>query len=892
MKNEGISRIVGRASLPGMFALLGVAAACGGSGGSAAGADPAPDPGVEAVPEEAVEMVGETPAETGGDPLTETVDDLPADAVAPGFSLSVDPALKPALASLPGPRPLARMVGQTGIAMDFVLGELILATDDDAKLAAFLGRWGGTEVDTVPGIGGQPAQHLVALDPAAADVAALIAEVRGKAPALAGSFTTSAEAASKLLAVALAEASRGGLAVSPNFVLPYDAIADGTTTEAPAGDDASYGPNAFAWPYMDTGSAQDIGVGRAWQALERAGRLGNRVRILVIDGGFAPSADFPAVRQVVGDWNVPNPGSCGGSACNWHGTMVTTAAMGRPDDGFGAAGPAGPVGELLAVPFETDFFALVFTLERIVTATLFGGARIVNMSFGFELDLGWDIAVKVACLGLCPSPSEILGSMTGTVAATGKLLFASAGNAQGGAPQKDVDNGGASPEGGTTIPCELPGVICVGGMAHGATALDPGSNFGSQVEGDSVDIYGPFWTFVGPDPDAPANAARLRAGTSFSSPFVAGVAALVWAADPSLSASQVWQFLRDTAHVGGVGTTGNPQRVNAFGAVARVLGGEPPTVTLSGPSAAALNREVAFTAVASDPEHGAGLCPPPACPLAWSPEPARTVGNTAYFRFAAAGEVTVTVTAEDAVGQADSDSRTVAVSNSAPVVAISQPTPGASVQQGVAIQLLGSATDLNEGPDPGPGPVACTWTSSVAGDAGFPKNGCDTTATFASTGPRTLTLSAADPQGLSATATVSLAVTPPPSNLPPVITTGALPPTNYNGGYAWDAPISVAAGATDPEGNNPISYAWRATSFRPNSTTVWAADVTVQGPAATAGLSWTPASHPALFGDFADFGIDCYDGQTVRLTLRATDGLGNTATKTLPDVKVFRCILI
>ncbi|MGC4115984.1 MAG: S8 family serine peptidase [Myxococcales bacterium] len=610
--------------------------------------------------------------------------------------------------------------------------------------------------------------------------------------------------------------------------------------------------------------------------------------MMILDGGFAPSADFPDARSVAGDWNAPSLLACaGGAACPWHGTMVTTCAMGKPDDSFGAAGPAGPVGELLAVPFQSDFFGIISTLERIVGSTVFGNPRIINMSFGFEVDLGWDIAVKASCLGLCPSPTEVLGSMTAVVAASGKLLFAAAGNAG-----KDVDNGADVVEGSTFVPCELPGVICVGGMGHGVTARDPASNFGSKAGDATVDIYGPFWMWVGPDPDNAGNVARLVSGTSFSSPFVAGVAALVWAANPGLSAGQVWETLRDTAHVGGVGVGGNDRRVDAFAAVARILGGAPPSVTLNGAATAALNREWSGTSVVNDPEYSAaGFCPPSACPLSWSPVPARTSGNVATYRFTTVGTQAVSVTAQDLVGQETSATRSVVVVNSPPVVAISQPAAGASIPQGVPTQLLGSATDLNEGADPGPGAIACRWVSSAA-DPGFPSSSCNTSVTFGSTGPRTLTLSATDPQGVTSSANVAITVTPPPANLPPTITLGALPPPNYSGGYDWEVPIAVTASATDPEGNTPISYTWKATSLRPQSETVFASEVVIAGPSASASLNWTPSATPSLLGDFAALGNDCYYGQVVRLTLHATDSLGNRSTRSVADIKIFRCILI
>ncbi len=810
----------------------------------------------------------------------------------------VDNTLTPTQATVPGPdgpRPVARMVGESGIAMDFVLGELIISTDDPAKLNAFLSRWGGQVLSETEKVGDAPKTYQVRLNPSGAQVEAILQRLNQSLPDLKGRFSTSSPEAAQLLAVALSEANQEKMTVTPNFVVLPAAIADGSTAEAPTRSslspaDIPYTPNAFNWTYMNRGSAQDIGVGEAWRLLERAGRLSNRVRIMILDGGFALNNDFPATRQVVGSWNEPSLLQCsGGNSCPWHATHVTTAAMGRPDNGFGVAGPAGPVGELLAVPFQGDFIGIISTLERIITATLFGNPKIINMSFGFELDLGWDIAVKVACLGLCPSPSEVMDGFAVAVSATGKLLFAAAGN-----EGKDVDNGGGI-EGSTHIPCELRSVICVGGMAHDSTARDLGSNFGTKRDDNSVDIYGPYWVWAGPDPESPANEARLRAGTSYSSPFVAGVAALVWAANPSLSASQVWAILRDTAHVGGVGVGGFERRVNAFAAVSRALevGSSGPSVALSAASTADLNREWSITANVTD--FAGNNCPPVFCPLTFDPAPTRTVGNTAYYRFNTAASRTIRVTTRDLLGREGSATREVTVINTAPVVRIDAPSNGDSFYQGQTVNLVGTATDLNEGPDPGPGPIACRWEGSAAD--GFPRTGCNLSVTFSTTGSRTLTLRATDPQGLSSTASVTINITPPPANLPPNINTfGPLSPStpNYSGGFTWTTTFTAPASATDPEGNTPITYIWRATSYRPDDdSVVWRSNVVLSTSTTTGNLSWTPSTNnPSdLLVGFSSTapGNACYNGQLVRLELVARDSLNNESTRSFAAIRIYRC---
>jgi len=809
----------------------------------------------------------------------------------------VDSNLTPAQPTLPGPegtpRPLARMVGESGIAMDFVLGELLISTNDEAKLNAFLGRWGGRVLSQTEAVEGAPKTYRVQLNPSGAQVEAILRQLNQNVPDLKGRFATSSPEAAQLLAVALSEANREKMTVTPNFAMPPAAISDGTTREAPSSSTPGipYSPDAFQWTYMNRGSAQDIGVGQAWRLLERAGRTRNKVRILILDSGFALNADYPATREIRGEWGVRNTTSCGGSPCPWHGTHVVTTAMGQPDNAFGVAGPAGPVGELLAIHSYSDFFGILETLARFVGAA-FGSVKIINFSGAFELDLGWDAAVKAACLLLCPAPSEIGDAFATVVSASGKLIFAAAGN-QG----KDVDNGGGI-EGSTHMPCELRTVICVGGMGHDRTERDPGSNFGSKRDENSVDIYGPFWVWAGWDPDNAVNQARLIAGTSFSSPFVAGVAALVWAANPSLSAGQVWAILRDTAHVGGVGVRGFERRVNAFAAVSRALevGTSGPSLTLNASDTADLNRKWILTVNVTD--FTGTLCPPVSCPLTFDPTPTEVSGSVAVYRFTTPGRHTVRVTARDLLGREGSASREVNVVNSPPVVRIDSPENGSEFYRGQPVNLVGVATDLNEGPDPGPGPLPeflCRWEGPAAD--GFPRTGCSLTVTFNTNGRRTLTFRATDPQGLSGTASVTIEITDPPPNRPPDITTfGPLSPStpNYERGFRWDTTFTAPASATDPEGDNPITYIWRATSYRPdNDSVVWRSNVVLSTSTTSGNLNWKPSSNNPnnLLGDFSVFGNACYNGQLVRLELVARDSRGNESTRSFPSIRIYRCLL-
>jgi serine protease len=856
--------------------------------------------------------------------------------------VTVDTTLKPTVTTIPSldggaPRALASLSNGANSQSDFVLNEMLIETSDKPKLDALLLRWGGiilheTDFNTIGTIfksGSDPAPHyyLVKINPAAADVSGLSKDLEKLSPLANGDFRVSSSETRKFLAAVASEAADQGMKVSANLIMSPASIATGLTTEA-ASAAAGYNPNAFTWDYMGSGAGfpMNTGVAQAWQRLQSAGRFANRVGILVADGGFSPSTaglDLPPV-QAFGATEQPNSIPCGGGACPWHGSDVLSSLAGIPDNGLGVAGPAGPIAALgfaqsplinIRPGFDVGgvIRAIGSSLEYVagLADALSRRPRILNFSGTFKVDGGWGFLVE-----------PMNGMFNYFKNSLGILTFASAGN-EG---TRDVDEikcfvdvfdclgGTARGEADVFVPCEVASVICVGGLAENATTKDANSSFGSlqRFAGEttdnaasddrSVDIYGPFSVWVGANPD---NAAPRRVtGTSFSSPFVAGVAALIWAAEPSLTAAQVQTILLETAHQTNdlVGTRGG-LRVNALGAVARVLGSIPnQTLTRFGFSGdASLNRNFQIDTNFTDPD---GNC----CTTTWNPAPVSVSGlvggQRATFRFTTTGNQVITATTRDTTGNTVVSSITIGIINNPPIATMSLPTTTITVFRGQPVTFRGFATDQNEGVRPDPELLPCSnlrFRSSLSADSTFPRTpmgapaNCEISHTFNTNGSRTISLTATDSQGEPNFAPPgrTINVIDPPVNLPPNITLGTLPPTDYSTGYNWLSTIAITASATDPEGNTPIQYRWTATTLRPNSTVVYAGPTIIADWSSTSNLSWNPSgSNPTMFGDFATFGNACYDGQTVRLVLEARDSLNNTSSINVPNFTVFKCVLI
>lgn len=426
------------------------------------------------------------------------------------YSVTVDRTLVPSVKDVPGfvpgeRRPLAVFADEAGRPVEFIEDELVLVGLTLEQRAALLTRTGATVVREVPALTHGLAELgdvvLIRVDPSkleGADVEAALAGLAESQQRRAhGHSRVSSDTALKVLGVA-AEEARAGATVALNVRGEGAAIPD--FTQEALTPPAGFSRDAYSWPHLMTGGLMDYGVSGAWTLLHRAGKLGFRIKLAIIDGGFArgletrPPQAFSVTTSGVDPLDTENPNPCtGGRACPWHGTAVMSTCCGLVDDGFGGAGTAGLVAEPVTIHTALETFSVV---ESMLVARS-AGARIINTSF--TLTLPW--IVDWVALPIDVTTALLRGS--------GVLLFACAGN-----EGADVDSAlacfaDACWEDVYRAPCESPGVRCVGGMATPAAgATLPARHVKSNHGASDVKLYGPFTVLTGPDPATPATSRR------------------------------------------------------------------------------------------------------------------------------------------------------------------------------------------------------------------------------------------------------------------------------------------------------------------------------------------------------------------------------------------------
>lgn len=677
------------------------------------------------------------------------------------LTVVVDPSLQPGAAEAPSfadgaPRELGRLESSAGVGVDFVRGEVVVSVADAAAGAAVAAELGGSLVHEVELAAGTLA--VVRLDdPEVYDRRVWRDALAELVPEGSGEFRVSDEATLGTLAAA-AELAVAGESVTVDFHLVPSTFLDQSSIEGELG---VYGNDAFAWPFLADGSAQDYGVTRAWLALELADRFGPRVPVAVIDQDILTGRDYSDHASLRAE--TDNADS------RLHGTKVASVLASRADDGEGGAGVAAPVAELSLYEANEFFLNGVELVERASA----DGARVINLSWGSS----WPEAFS----WLLHAPINHFATVTGTV-----LVVAAAGN--------DGDDIGAhdgafGAQSTYVFPCEVPDVLCVGGEALDSTERDPGSNYGADV-----DLFGPYALWI-TDPEV--DGLGLAMGTSFASPFVAGAAALVLAADPELGPADVRSLLIDTAN----GRVGH-RAVNVDLAVRTALGGVPPLVSVDpGELVLSACQAGAFSAVVEDDEDHFDY--------AWTSDRDGlfATGPLADTVYLSPGSHVVTLEVTDPLGLGGTATATFLRENSAPVVTLEDNY--VEECEGAVLTLRASAVDCDLSHQPA---LGFEWYQGAAWVASGPS--LDVVAY----GGESYTVRVTDPGGEYSIASAYVQGVGCASD-PPVVTITE-PATDLLGDdgpvYAahddalglWYVDVRLAATATDPEDGALSSIRW------------------------------------------------------------------------------------
>lgn len=690
------------------------------------------------------------------------------------ITFEVDPSTAPERDRLPPREPGGRdrpveRLEEDGTGADFVGDEVIVS--GDLALETVLDRYPGEVLGTYDpdehnSTG--PATYLVRVNVSGIDPRDVRGHVLEEAPEATGDISVSSRPGLQLL-TAVAKARADGLDVGANFVLEPDTLLDGQTAEAPRSSGGNL--DAFDWDHLNGDSPADHNVTAAWQALERIGELDSTVPIAILDNGFSDHRDLQDPYLANGGVGDPNDDyDCDAPGCFWHGTAAANAAFAVPDNGYGVAGPAGPVAKPILLTFHGDFYGLGSWI-RFATDEL--GARVVSISYSGELASasehfrgdGIDDAVQHA-------------------RAMGTTVVASAGN-----DGKNVDKERVFREKRDILPCEYQSVVCVGGLQDGRFALyrDPGSNYGSKLDSDNtVDIYAPYCMPTGGWPTRDASGAWQTGsipnvpnwgvcGTSFSAPYVAGVIGLMLAADPALSVEEIQSILYETAHPSPDDEV--HRVVNALGAVRGALGYNlAPTLEIVRPADGGtypLGAISHLMAHADDHEDAhaqtprSGMLPQPwfegqrreafEGSVTWTldgerlPEQGQRVPIDADRLDVGYHVLEAEVT--DAGGKRATDRVSFEVINRAPQVEITSPSDGARFPQGAELDLRAWSWDPDRTRWLDDDQVS--WRSSIDGPLGQAHN---RTARDLSLGTHTITFRAEDAEGGETTDTVQITV--------------------------------------------------------------------------------------------------------------------------------------
>jgi len=696
------------------------------------------------------------------------IPEAPANGETPATSYTVDDSIQPSVEELPGldggpPRPVGVAVDPHGRVEEFVLNEVVFKPKSQNELNSFLDKYNGTVLrdgtalltdgvdEPPPGLPESSGWYLIKVNLDLSSLQDLNSNM--KALGAEGNVSFSSEDAARLIALAARETSLG---ISPNFLGKL-----ATVSEHP--DRTGGYLDAATWWWLEDGGLS-TSVIRAWDYVDYKGKppctVYDPVKIAIIDHGFdldettgvpiMGKKDFygdapEQVDEVDRDHTAGGKNTAEGPAKWWHGQEVWGACCALARNQYGSAGTSG--GDFRTVLIRSDL--TFFMHGNCIYDALCHRADVINISFGGYCD--W----------LCKKfgGGNYLKEMVEDARDLGVIVVAAAGN--DGYDLSDSSNNpvlckdagylwcgeNVGPEDpypcyygawddvcyyrdpAECIPCQFHGALCVGAIDKTGDRRIM-SSWASNYGFPAVDIFAPDGILTAITRESVYNDKGLdflgedelatSYGTSFSSPFVAGIVALMKRLDNSLDWYEVRDILQRTYNRS-YDRTVFPGYIDALWAVMAVDPNQPPTVKITEPQNGGIYdySSVHFSADVLDPELEAlknsdcHYLSVQRFPTKLSFESDRDGGFISTTTNLSIGTHVITAAASDYFGaRAESAPVTIQVVNKPPDVKITYPYNGDTFYTNQNINLRGWAFDWEEGD------LVLQWESSIDGYIG------------------------------------------------------------------------------------------------------------------------------------------------------------------------------
>ena len=340
----------------------------------------------------------------------------------------------------PGDKPVGTIITRGGLPVQIATEELIFYPRNDAQLQAFLDEAGGEVIASQPlvdqdGEATGQSSYLIAVDPSGAKVEHLN-QLRGFFGEEDDLLASNGEALG-IYYLALAYQLEGYVvAVNPRMqyhgapdIAPQER-ADVTHTMRMVGSpDATEPclPGSASNPCVEN-------VPALWTFNALWDQDSRRIKVGILDTGFAPNGDFRAPAS--GPWTECDMTASSGFDCgpgraqgpptignsffgdkSWHATGVVTTIGGIVSNDFGASGVGGQV----AVPmmYKYDAASYVFEIGSGLRRATDDGASCINISGGYPCNIlttigpDFNICSTAGRTGICAAIAGVLGVAVG-----------------------------------------------------------------------------------------------------------------------------------------------------------------------------------------------------------------------------------------------------------------------------------------------------------------------------------------------------------------------------------------------------------------------------------------------------------------------------------------------